>query len=269
MFAAGLAAVVVVMSAAPTSVAAPPWKTVQVPADLAEFYAEHLATALRRQGLKVVTAGEIAALLSMERQRQLLGCAQDATSCVAELGAALGCDATLLVTLAKLEDSYTGTLKLVKSVDGAVLAETRCEASGQKALLRELDEAAERLAQGLAASSGGEVRATAGGARRFWWAPAVAAGAGAALATVGLVSAALAHSELERRLREDGVVTDDAQALAARGQTMQTLGWVGVGVGVAALVGLGALLVFGDAPVRPAVSFGPGAASLHLTWRWP
>lgn len=259
------------LAAAPSSVAAPAWKTVQVPTELAEFYADHLAQALRSHGLRVVTASEITALLSQERQKQLLGCSDDATSCMAELGAALGCDATLLVSLARLEDTYQAQLKVLKSTDGTVLAETRVEAAGQKALLSELDDAAGRLAQGLGSGKpASELRASSpGGARRLWWIPALAAGAGAAAAVAGFVDASSSYQAVQRELADSQVVTPAAEQLARRGQTAQTIGWVGVGVGAAALVGLGALVLFGDAPVQPTVTLAPGAASVGLSGSLP
>lgn len=270
----GLLPMLLVLHAAPTSIASPAWRTVQVPEDLAAFYADRVAQALRGHGFRVVTSSEIAALLSNERQKELLGCADGASSCMAELGAALGCDATLLVSVARLEDEYQAQLKVLKSTDGTVLAETRAEANGQKAFGVALDEAAERLAQGLSGSTpAGELRATAsrGGARRFWWVPAVVAGAGAAAAVAGFVDAGNTYSSLSMQLQAGllDASSGDARALAQHGQTAQLIGWVGVGVGAAALVGLGALLLFGDAPVQPTVSLAPGAAGLGLSGRLP
>lgn len=155
-----------------------------------------------------------------------------------------------------------------------MLAETRVEAAGQKALLVELDEAAERLAQGLASGQpAGELRASApAGARRLWWIPALAAGAGAAVAVAGFVDAGNTYASLSSAPQETSLDprSSAAQDRAQHGQTAQTVGWIGVGVGVAALVGLGAVLVFGgDAPVQPSVSLAPGAASVGLTGRLP
>lgn len=261
-----------VLHAAPTSIASPAWRTVQVPEDLAGFYADRLAQTLRGHGFRVVTSSEIAALLSNERQKELLGCGDSASSCMAELGAALGCDATLLVSMARLEDEYQAQLKVLRSTDGTVLAETRAEAKGEKAFGVALDEAGERLAQGLSSNApAGELRASvaAGGARRFWWAPALVAGAGVAAAVAGFVDAGNTYSTLEAGLKTSGAQFPDADALVQHGQTAQTIGWVGVGVGAAALVGLGALLVFGDAPVQPTVSLAPGAAGVGLSGRFP
>ena len=53
-------------------------------AHLGSVTAERFATRLDQRGFKVVTQGVVGTLLSLERQRQLLGCADDSTDCVAE-----------------------------------------------------------------------------------------------------------------------------------------------------------------------------------------
>jgi hypothetical protein len=249
--------------AAPTLVS-PPWKTVQVPAELAEFYADHLAQALRREGFKVVTASELGAMLSLERQKQLLGCTEEAGACIAELGSALGADGVLLVNLAKLEDLYRGNLKIVSSRDNTVLSETAVEASGQKGLLHALDEGASRLAEHLPG-----LRAPPPGTKRLWWVPALVAAGGAVAGTIGLVSANNQYVALRARLPTDGV-NADTRALAASGSTMQTIGWVGVGFAAAGLAGMGALLLFGsEPPVTPVVTLGPSGAGLAVGGVFP
>ncbi|MDP1829231.1 MAG: hypothetical protein Q8L48_38560 [Archangium sp.] len=247
-----------VLHAGPTLVS-PPWKTVQVPAELAEFYADHLAQALRREGFKVVTASEVGAMLSLERQKALLGCTEEASSCIAELGAAMGADAVLMVNLARLEDLYRGNVKLISARDNSVIAETSVEASGQKGLLGALDDGARRLAD---ATPG--VRAKPLGTKRLWWVPAIAAAAGAVTGAVGLVSANVQYTALRTELQQNGV-SDDARTRAASGTTTQTIGWVGVGVFAAGLAGLGAVLLFGsEQAVTPSVSVGPSGASVGL-----
>jgi hypothetical protein len=256
------------LHAGPPTLVSPPWKTVQVPPDLAEFYLDHLAQALRREGFKVVTSSEVAALLSMERQKQLLGCSEEASACIAELGAAMGADGVLMVNLARLEDSYRGQLKIVSSRNSAVLSETSVEASGQKALLAALDDGAKRLAEGLPLALRPAAPVPAG-TKRLWWIPALAAVGGAVTGTVGLVSAQDRYTTLTTQLTEGGV-TEKARQTAASGATMQTLGWVGVGVAAAGLVGMSALLLFGsEPPVTPAVTLGPSGAGLVVGGTFP
>src|SRR5437868_3179177 len=93
-----------------------------VPTDRAEFYSEYVAQQLVAGGLKVVTPKEVASLLGMERQRQLLGCA-DSGSCVAEIASALGADGVVQGEVAKLDSGgYQVSLKVVWSRDGRPLS---------------------------------------------------------------------------------------------------------------------------------------------------
>jgi hypothetical protein len=70
---------------------------------LARALTEGLGEAASRTGLFVVTTqAEVTALLGMERQRQLLGCADDASSCTAELAGALGARFLMSGSLTKL-----------------------------------------------------------------------------------------------------------------------------------------------------------------------
>ena len=263
-----LISLLVALHAGPPTLVSPPWKTVQVPAELAEFYADHLAQALRREGFKVVTASEVSAMLSMERQKQLLGCTEEAGACIAELGAAMGADAVLMVNLARLEDLYRGNLKIISARDNSLLSETSVEASGQKGLLGALDDGAKRLAAGLPAAFKPAVAASAG-TKRLWWIPAVAAAAGAVTGAVGLVGSRERYAALSKELTEKGV-TQPAREMAQTGTTLQTVGWVGVGVTAAGLVGMGALLLFGsEPPVTPVVMLSPSGGGLAVGGTFP
>jgi hypothetical protein len=53
---------------------------------------ERLAETLRQHGHQVVTQRDMAVVLGMERQRQLMGCREGSESCLAELAGALGVD---------------------------------------------------------------------------------------------------------------------------------------------------------------------------------
>src|SRR5512132_1453543 len=60
-----------------------------------------------------IGASDIEAMLGVERQRQLLGCSDNSSSCLAELGGALGAEYILVGTLAKLERSKRLDVKLL------------------------------------------------------------------------------------------------------------------------------------------------------------
>lgn len=67
----------------------------------------------RRGAYDVVTSQAIATLLGQERQRQLLGCEEEALSCMAELAGALGAQFVLTGSLVRLGASWQLSLQTV------------------------------------------------------------------------------------------------------------------------------------------------------------
>lgn len=65
----------------------------------------------RLPGTSVITQQEIASLLSLEKQKAALGCADD--SCLAEIGGALGVDRMVTGSVARLGESWLVGLKLL------------------------------------------------------------------------------------------------------------------------------------------------------------
>lgn len=248
------------LTAAPQTVALPKvaaleWSLVRVDRPLGDFFADHFSAALRQRGLQVVTSKDIGAILGQERQKQLLGCSEG-NSCLAELGNALGCEALLLVSLARLDDSYRGSVRLVSSNDAKVMAETPFEAANDKGLLTALDEAAGRLAEKL----GVKVPEAQSSLRQWSWVPAVAAAVGVGCAVGGFAVAASRASSIQ--MSAPGT---DVSPLVEQGKTAQTLGWVGAGVGVAGLVAAGVMFFSEKPAVTPVVQLGPTGASVGLT----
>lgn len=95
---------IVVLELAPAGV------EVEVAGAITEAMTSHLAS---RGMFDVLGAREIETLVSLERQKQLLGCGDDNASCFAELGGALGARFVLSGTLAKLGNSYQLTLQML------------------------------------------------------------------------------------------------------------------------------------------------------------
>lgn len=60
-----------------------------------------------------ISSAEIATLLGVERQRQLLGCGEDASSCTTEIAAALGAPYLMSGSLTKLEGIFQLNLQVV------------------------------------------------------------------------------------------------------------------------------------------------------------
>lgn len=239
-----------VLSQTPT-LAAPPWTAVEVSAEKAQFFSMHLASALRDRGLSVITSQDIAMLLGVERQKQLLGCGEEATNCMVELGSALGAQLVVTGTIAKLESTYQVKLRVLQSGDGKVVAQEGAKAGSQEGLLSSLDDAAASLARQLGVK---EKVPPPKSARALAWIPAVGAGV-FALAGGLFYGLALGRSaELDRRL-VPGVTRAELDPVVRAGQTFELLGWLGGGLALAS--GATALVMFLVGAPAPAVAVVP------------
>ena len=111
------------LAAPPTnSLALVQWQSVGIEQKKVDFYSDYFAEAVGNGGrLKVATPSAIAAILGVERQKQLLGCAEDSESCLAELAGAMGTYGVISGTLAKVGSGYAVTIKVIRSADGQTL----------------------------------------------------------------------------------------------------------------------------------------------------
>jgi len=71
-----------------------------------------LAKSVANLGYEVLAPSDIQAMIGLERMKDLVGC-EDDTSCLTELGGALGADLLIGGNIAKLGDKYNLTLSLV------------------------------------------------------------------------------------------------------------------------------------------------------------
>jgi hypothetical protein len=78
---------------------------------------------------RVTGSAEIAALIGVERQKQMLGCSDE--GCAVELAGALDTDRILSGTLSKLGDTYILNLSLVDSRKGVTIHRTGARLKGQ------------------------------------------------------------------------------------------------------------------------------------------
>lgn len=234
----------VVLAAAPTKVAVVDFTGVKVEPALLGFATTTFAVKLGERGdLQVTTSTDIANALGIERQRQILGCAE-LSSCTAELAGALGVDAIAAGSLAKLGEQYQLTLR-VTNASAAVLTTFSGAAaeSGLPALLAEAAASVRaRLVKEVATSP----------------APVILAVAGGGVALVGAVLLGVAAGQY-------GLLVDpaaptrfsDAQAVqsAQLGRSLQLVGAVSLGVGLSgALAGL----VWSLLQPKPARAASPG-----------
>src|SRR5206468_3795433 len=79
---------------------------------------DRFSSLLRSDRLKVTTATDVANVLGVERQKQLLGCG-DQSACLAELAGALGVDGILSGSVVKTEATWLANVKVVRAGDGS------------------------------------------------------------------------------------------------------------------------------------------------------
>lgn len=254
-----LGLVAVVLVAAPLKLAAPGATCVGLAPALCEVYLEHFVAVLSASGrLRVTTAKDVAELLGLERQQQLLGCADSGTSCTAELAGALGVDGVLTASVAKTGASYLATLRVLRSRDGAAWAQASSRLASEEALQAWLDDTARAFERRLAPAAPGLER----------WVPGLAGGAclvaGVALFSWSKVDAASLQDQA------NGLAPGQLRDVVARGKVTQPLGLALMGAGAA---GLAASLLWvalaPSAPAQVALVPAPGGAVLTVGGQLP
>ena len=136
----------IVIATPPRTLASPGLTAINIDERVANFYSEFFAQELaQRSGFRVVTSGEVATLLGLERQKQLLGCSEETTSCMAELAGALGADGVVMGSIARLGSGFAVTLKVISPGDARTLAMRTGRSKDEDALLDWLTETAQQV----------------------------------------------------------------------------------------------------------------------------
>lgn len=251
---------VVLVAAAPVKLAAPSLQAVGIDAAKANFLSEYLAQQLAGNGVRVTTSSEIATLIGIERQRQLMTCADTADSCMAELAGALGVDGVITGSLAKTETgSYVVAVKIVNARDGAQLALASGRFKNEDAVVDFFTAEAPRLAREVTfalrpdaqppavteAPPQVDTSSAASEPKSKRWVPLAV---GSALVAGGAVSYFLAQGDASRLSKGDSSITAGNQLKDAvrSGQRKETAGFFLLGAGLGAAASGAALM--GDAP---------------------
>ena len=246
-------------AADPIKLAAPTLQSVGLDPARASFLSDYFAQQLSGQGLRVTTSNEIATLIGLERQKELLACDDQATGCMAELAGALGVDGVITGSLAKTENgSFAVAVKIISARDGAPLALATGRLKNEDAVLDYFADQAPRMAaevkRALRPQAVVEVPATvapvleeqasAPASSKAWVPLAV----GGALVVAGGTLYGLARgSEADLRAGAGAAPGDEGlQAASRAGQAKETLGFSLLGAGVGAAAAGGALMAFGD-----------------------
>lgn len=114
---------------------------VGVDANLLALLAEHLAHRVARPGVaKVITRQDMITVLGFERQKQLLGCSENSSTCMAELAGALGVDFLLAGDVARLSKKrLTATVKVLDAATGRAVFSRELRAVSEEQLVHELE----------------------------------------------------------------------------------------------------------------------------------
>jgi hypothetical protein len=222
-----------VLGAAPPGqirLAAPGLSYVQLDERQGDAYLDFFAQKLLAAGVQVVTKQEMAALIGLERQRQLVSCSEAENSCLAELAGALGTEGVISGSLKKLERGFLINLKVTHATNARSLGAYSARVGSEDELLDYLAQAGEELAQRLTGRA--PIAAAPGPSLRPW----IPAAAGGALVAGGAVMFGLALSQ--RAAIASGAPSSrvEADAMARSGRTFEVLGYAAAGAG---LVGLG------------------------------
>ena len=242
--------------AAPVKIAATGFTVTGDEQSRASVWLERFAEVMRRdQRVEVTTAADLTQLIGMERQKQLLGCNELATTCLTELANALGAEGILVGTITRSGDSYLAVVKVLHQKNGAVWWSASGRVTGENALLDWLDEQARNSVNVLVPPA--PIRA----------APLVLGGAGIVAAGVGATLVALSNTVALEAVRN----ANAAQLTSAidSGRAQNVAGVVLLGVGGAALITSAIwLLLPGDPPAKVALMPTPGGAFAAVGGEW-
>lgn len=254
----------------PVQVAMPGFQVSDLPESRADLLGDFFAQRLTEAGggrISVVTRSQVASVLGYERQKELLGCSNDSSSCLAELAGALGAEALVVGTIGRIGNSHAVNLKVVHAGNGREVAARSARLDSEEKILDWLDETARLIAPSvmrafrpseaseLPALQAGEVRTTSGARQQAW----IPAAAGGAMLVGGGVLLFLA-SEDAAKLR-DPRPEYSATELVERGRSRQIAGDALIVGGLGALAAAGLMYGLGgpDEVDAPAVALVPGA----------
>jgi TolB-like protein len=259
------------------SLAAPGFTCSGLEPALCDAYLEHFVANLTARGVPVTTRNDMANVLGIERQRQLLGCSDDKGSCLTELAGALGVANLLSGSVSRTESGYLSTLKVIDASSGATKWSATTRVDTEKALFAFFDAEAGTLVSTIAPDAKPVRPGTPAVVK---WIPGMV---GAALigVGVGLFSVAGQKAQLLRDQIADpepltlmiggGLTVEDEILEAAEvGRTAQTFGWVSMGVGGAAIVSSFLWwLLTPSSPVAVALVPAPGGGVASFSLRLP
>ncbi len=230
------------LAATPPVKLAAPGLTVQgLEATSSAVYLNFLAEQLGKDGdIELATAEQLTAILSVERQKELLGCSEQSSQCLAELAGGLGVDGVVTGSLARAGTELLLTLRAASSTNRQ-LGGMSVRASSESQLLDAIELQAPRFGNDIRRALGRPIKQQTGSSPRYGaWA---ATGVGGVAAATGAVFMVMANGTATNIRQGSATLQSrsDLSAALARGRGQQTLGMAGLGIGAAGLA-LGTVL---------------------------
>ncbi len=231
-----------------------------------------LFTELSGFGVRVRNSSDIASVLGLERQRELMGCSEASSGCGTEIAQALNADGLIVGSAGHTGNKVVLTVRVL-SATGQLLATESLLTTGADQVVDSLHGLAERLAEKLRPTFGSRIRlptppatAPSAGTRRWWWVPALGV---AVAAAVGVTGQVVARQQVDSVRTGDGVstlVAADRRLSSAR--SWEVASDIAFGVAAAAAVSAVALGLFGSAgsPVALRLSVSPSGMALWGEW---
>ncbi len=256
-----LVTTLLVVAASPipaVKLAAPGFLSVDVPEKSAAYLSDSFATQLAKNGLAVMTRTDLASVLGLERQKELIGCNED-VSCITELANALGVDGLLVGSVAHIGSTFLLNVKVISAADARSLAVWSARAPDDDGLVSAVAEAAPAIAAEVRRALHREAGVGSSGLRG----PLVIGGVGVALGIAGGVMLGLSAQHLST-LESGTGVGGNVFAYADQGKTFRLAGGLLAGVGVAALVASLVWGALGSSAPAPVVTLVPGGASIGV-----
>lgn len=273
--AAALLAATLLSASGPAQYAMPGFNCIHFDEKSCTFFAEYLAERLQEGGgVEITTQAEIAAVLGLERQKQMLGCAEDEASCLVELAGALGSDALVLGSLARVGADLVVSAKIVQSRDARTSASATRRVKSETELLDALSSLAVELRQKAGFQQAPQAAlapvAPVEAGRPFGWVKWTAAGVGVAAAAGGGLLMGQAHNVRNALHATPNRTAAQLEELVDEGRLYQNVGMPLLIGGAVALAAAGGLFLWEGAGTTSAgLSVSPGGVALSFGGTFP
>jgi hypothetical protein len=259
--------VVVLVQAPVVKVAAPAFSLVGIEPKLGAAFQDRFVSRLGSAQVRVTSQRDIEQVLGLERQKALLGCDTESSTCLSELAGALGVDLVLSASVARSESGFIATIRVIRAENGQLVAAPNTRVATEAQLLDWLDQTADSLRDTML----GKPVATSGPPSKVVpWVPAMVGGA---LAIAGAVILGLARYDYDWLNAKQPNLFDPTKGTPAQvlqeGVRFTTVGTLLAGFGAAAIV---ASIIWSTvSSSSPKVAFMPSATggTLAIVGVWP